>query len=99
MGKSVKFCHERLKTLFRPFDENTINYKYIRFRNDQNDTLDAMIKPPYQKKSSQFQDFTVKVHYCKLKPKSCDYDQLILIRRSHLFMFLDENLIKSMDKS
>ena len=54
MGKSVKFCHERLKTSFRPFDENTINYKYIRFHNDQNDTLDAMIKPPYQKNQANF---------------------------------------------
>ena len=54
MGKSVKFCHERLKTLFRPFDGNTINYKYIRFHNDQNDTLDAMIKPPYQKNQANF---------------------------------------------
>lgn len=54
MGKSVKFCHERLKTLFRPFDENTISYKYIRFHNDQNNTLDAMIKPPYQKNQANF---------------------------------------------
>ena len=32
----------------------TINYKYIRFHNDQNDTLDAMIKPPYQKNQANF---------------------------------------------
>ena len=36
---------------------------------------------------------TVKVNPCNLMPKKCGHDKLILLRKSHWYMFLDKNLI------
>ena len=60
-----------------------MNYKNIKFHNNQSDALDAKIKEPHHKD----QICTVKVNPCNLMPKQCENEKLILIRKSLWYMF------------
>jgi len=60
-----------------------MNYKNIKFHNNQSDALDAKIKEPQHID----QICTVKVNPCNLMPKQCEHDKLILTWKSHWNMF------------
>ena len=60
-----------------------MNYKNIKFHNEQSDALDAKIKETHHKD----QICMIKVNPCNLMPKQCEHDKLILIQKSHWYMF------------